>query len=83
MRREVTKEYDNKVEVRDYDVETCISNHENLEIIYDGDRMTLKPDELVSKKASVSPIFFSKTGGKDYRLYGYVWNPDKIQNDEV
>lgn len=76
MRREVTKLFDSKVEVRDYDVDSCIRNHENLEIVYNGDRMVLKPEELVEKRASESPIFLSKTGGKDYKLFGYVWNPD-------
>ena len=75
MRKVILKVYMDKIELRSYDVEKCIAKNENFEIIYDGDRMVLKPDELLTKRVSISPTFESKIGGKDYQLFGYVWQP--------
>jgi hypothetical protein len=39
--------------------------------------MTLSPLDLQEKVQTKSKMFISKMGGKNYRLYGYIWNPDK------
>jgi hypothetical protein len=78
MIREVKKVYKGNVEVRNYDVEKCIKENKSFTIIYDGDEMTLSPEELFIKRVSVSKTFESKSGGKDYKLYGYPWLPNNL-----
>ena len=80
MRYKVTKEYEGKVEVRNYDVEKCIKNKEKMEIEFEGEIMTLTPEELSTKLKSVSKTFPTKNKlGKNYKLFGYVWNLDKTE----
>ena len=78
MRREIKKVYKGQIDLRDYDVEKCIKKKERMEITHGGRKMFLTPEELVSLRISVSHEFTSSTGGKSYRLYGYVWNPKTI-----
>lgn len=79
MRKEVTKQYQGMVEVRDYEVEQCIQKQENMEITHSGEKMTLTPAELVSQRVNVSQKIQSKVGGKDYYLFGYAWEPDNVE----
>ena len=76
MKVKVTKLYKGLVEVRDYDVKRCIEENESMRILYDGDYMTLSPEELENSRKTISKEFPSKTGGKSYKLYGYEFNPD-------
>lgn len=80
MRKEVKKLYQGRVDVRDFEVHACITKNEPMEIIHDGDKMTLSPEELVSKRVKVSGIFETKIpGGKSYKLFSYVWEPDEVE----
>jgi hypothetical protein len=78
MERQIKKLYNNLAEIRDYDVQDAINKHENIIVKYDGDIMTLSPNDLKEKLVSVSRLFKSKVGGKDYKLNAYEWNPDQI-----
>jgi hypothetical protein len=40
--------------------------------------MTLSPEELTSKRIGTSKLIESVNGMKDYRLYGYAWEPVEI-----
>jgi hypothetical protein len=75
MKKTVKKLYREMIEVRDYDVEKCIHNNEYFEIVYCEESMMLSPEELISKRRSTSKTFISKVGAKNYKLYGYDWNP--------
>jgi hypothetical protein len=85
MERRVTKPYVvdgiTLVSVKDYDVDYCIKNKEVLHIKYLDGVMTMDPDSLVSKEVMRSGFFKSKTGGQDYRLVSYKWEPN-ISNDD-
>jgi hypothetical protein len=72
----VTKTYKGLVEVRDYDVKKCIEDNVNMQIEYADDVMTLSPIQLKNDISSTSKQFTSKVGGKAYKLYGYIWEPD-------
>ena len=81
MKREVLNEWKGCVDVKDYDVEKCISTNDFLHIVHNGETMTLSPKSLKEKRLYVSKPFQSRTGGKDYRLYSYKWEPNKIEDD--
>ena len=78
MKKEVKKLYRGYAELRDYEVQKAIDNNEKVQIIFEGDVMTLTPDELVSRKVKESQLIKSKIGSKDYVLYSYNWVPDSI-----
>jgi regulator of replication initiation timing len=79
MEKQIKKLYRNLAEIRDYDVQAAIDKNEHFKIKYEGDVMTLSPEDLKNKVASTSKTTFkSKVGGKDYRLIGYEWNPDDM-----
>ena len=78
MKKTVRKTYRGQVEIKDYDVEKCIKENHDMDIFFNGDKMTLTTKELVSKRTSISKEFKSSIGGKDYKLYGYMWNPKEI-----
>ena len=80
MEKTVKKLYQGRlVDLRDFDVQKCIEDGENMKVRYDGDIMTLSPVELKAKRKNVSSIKFkSKTGGADYHLYSYEWTPDEM-----
>lgn len=69
------------VSVRDYEIQKCIENNENMDIIHDGETMTLSPKSLIEKVITVSKLQKSKTGGQDYCLHSFVWNPNKEEDD--
>ena len=79
MKKIVTSLFRGLVWARDYEVKNCIDKNQNMIIIFEGDRMTLTPEELKDKRMSVSQKHDSKTGGKDYHLYGYTWTPETIE----
>ena len=80
MRKEIKKLYEGKVELRDYDVHNCILSGKNMEVIHSGDRMILTPKDLADNRVSVSKTFESKiAGGKSYKLFGYVWEPEEVE----
>ena len=80
MRKEIKKLYEGKIELRDYDVHKCILNNEKMEVIHSGDRMMLDAKDLTLKRVSVSKTFESKIeGGKSYKLFGYVWEPEEVE----
>jgi|TARA_R110000803_G_scaffold99843_3_gene167997 hypothetical protein len=76
MKKTVKKLYRGKVEIRDYDVRRCIDDNKHFEIVYLKESMILSPEELISKRKSISNTFKSKVGGKDYKLYAYEWDPN-------
>lgn len=78
MRYPVDKLHKGAAEVREYNAQQCIKKKESMTIVYDGDTMTLTSEELETKRISISPPFPSQYG-KPYRLYGYVWQPKKIE----
>lgn len=79
MRTTIKKLYKGKIDLRDYDVESCIKKNENIEVIHNYDKMTLSPEDLLEKRVGISPVFSSKMGGKSYRLYSYEWKPNKSE----
>ena len=80
MKKEIKKLYEGKIELRDYDVHNCILNNQKMEVVHSGDRMILDVKDLVLKRVSVSKTFKSKIqGGKDYTLFGYVWEPEEVE----
>ena len=78
MEKTVKKLYRGMAELLDYEVERCLKNGESVKIIYDGDYMNLSPEELTSKRMGTSKVIESTNGTKDYRLYGYAWEPVEI-----
>jgi hypothetical protein len=76
MIKKVGKLHNGKAEPKSYDVESCIEQGRNMHIIYEGEIMVLTPEELVSKLVSKSATQISKTGGLNYKLYGYYWEPN-------
>jgi len=52
-----------------------------MKVTYDGDVMTLTPEELTTKYVSRPlKIYESKFDqGLSYKLVGYDWNPDNIE----
>ena len=76
MKVKVTKTYKGWVELRDYDVQNCIDKKESITVVYGDGKMTLSPEELQNNVANTSALMKSKTGGKDYHLIAYEWNPD-------
>jgi hypothetical protein len=78
MRKTVKKLYMDRAEVRDYDVKECVQKGESFKIEFQNEVMTLTPEDLITKIESKSPQK-SKFDGKNYVLFGYNWNPDKIE----
>jgi outer membrane lipoprotein-sorting protein len=76
MEKKVKKLYKGCVDIKSYDRAECIDKKETLVIIHDGQRMTLGPRDIKMKIKAKSAKFTSKTGGEDYYLYSYKWNPD-------
>jgi hypothetical protein len=79
MKIEIKKLWKDSVDVRNYVVQSCIDKNENLEITHGVDKMILTPKELKHDLTGVSKLFQSKTGGRDYRLVSYMWNPIKTE----
>lgn len=77
MKKEVKKLFNGCIDVRDYELEKCIANSENLEILYEGKTMTIPYHELSKKIVRKSNLIKSKMGGKDYHLISYKWNPNE------
>lgn len=76
----VTTLFNGTAGLKNYDVRKCIADNDKMEVIHNGEKMTLSCEELDSKHVSTSPLFKSKIpGGKDYKLLGYVWNPDIME----
>ena len=75
MKKVIKKLYKGLVDIRDYDVQTCIDKNESLTVDHGNERMILTPEELLSKKVKTSAVFKSTVGGKDYRLFSYEWDP--------
>ena len=82
MQKEVTKTYLGCVEINDRFINQCLEKKESLSIIYNGDKMTLTPEEIVSKEVKLhnsDKIHPSRIkGGPSYRLVAFEWNPDEI-----
>lgn len=80
MRVPVKVLFQGKVSLRDYLVRQCIEKGEKCEVSHDGEIMTMSPEELTSKRVSVSPKEFpSKFGTPAYKLFNYWWEPDQIE----
>jgi len=81
MEKLVKKLFKNRVDIRSYEREHCISNKESMTITYKNEKMTLTPRELKNKIKAKSQLFTSKVGMDDYYLYAYEWNPNKKQQE--
>lgn len=66
---------DGYVDVRDYLVETCIADGEDLEIHHNGKVMTIPNAEIRSRIAYTTRVWQSRYG-RPYRLCGFIWQPD-------
>jgi len=80
MRKEIKRLHNGHLaSVRDYEVQECIRKNENMDIFYEGEKMTLTPEQLRTERVgNVSPIQKSKYG-KDYVLINYLWKPEQIE----
>jgi hypothetical protein len=82
MQKEVKKTYLGCVEINDRFVNECLDKKENLVVLYDGDRMTLTPEELKGKEVKLhnsDKVYTSRIkGGPSYKLVAFEWNPDEI-----
>lgn len=80
MRKEIKRLHNGHLaSVRDYEVQECIRKNENMDIFYEGEKMTLTPEQLKNERVgNVSPIQKSKYG-KDYVLINYLWQPEQIE----
>ena len=68
------------VDIRDYVVRKCLANDECAEVRYAGDVMTLTPEQLKNDVVITSPLIKTKiSGGRDYYLFAYEWNPEKTE----
>lgn len=76
IRKKVTTKIRGRISIRSYERQEAIDNKESMAITYKGETMTLTPRELKVKIKWKSELYKSKIGGKDYYLYGYLWNPD-------
>lgn len=65
-------------EVRDYEVEKCIENNTGMKIVFNNQEMTLSVNQLENEKRAMSAKQVSKYGTTDYKLVGYLWNPDNV-----
>ena len=79
MRKDLKKLYEGKADLRNYEVNRCLSKNENVEIHHNGEKMTLTPDDLKNKQVRVSKEMTSKFEGKSYKLISYDWNPDPVE----
>lgn len=78
MKKQIKKIYKGLASVRDYEVEKCIKNNESMTIIYDGDAMTLSPEQLKTERVGVSSVLKSQYGN-DYVLFNYRWEPEDLE----
>ena len=78
MKRVVEKLYKGNIDLYNYNVKQCIENDEDYKVMYNSQMMTLTPRDLKDKCVSVTPVNGSRTG-RSYELYGYKWNPDKME----
>lgn len=78
MRKQIKTIYKGLASVRDYEVEQCIKKNESMTIIYDGDAMTLSPEQLKTERVGMSSLMKSQYG-KDYVLFNYPWEPEQIE----
>ena len=83
MQKEVKKTYLGCVEINNRFVNECLEKKESLSIVHDGDKMTLTPEELISKEVKLhnSDQIRPSTikGGPSYKLIAYEWNPDETE----
>ncbi len=74
--RKIKKLWNNIVSLRDYEVKDAIAKG-GIKILFGKYTMTLTKEQLETGVQLTSKKFLSKTGGKDYVLLDYRWNPDK------
>ena len=80
MRKEIKRLHNGHLaSVRDYEVQECIRKNENMDIFYEGEKMTLTPEQLKNETVgNRSPIMKSQYG-KDYTLLNYLWQPEQME----
>lgn len=72
----VRRLYKGMVSVRDYIIDECLLQNILLKIVHNGKYMILTPEQLVAKRSQMTRrIFKSKTGGANYQLFDYEWQP--------
>ncbi len=76
MEKTVINLYNGMVQLKDYYVEEALAKGISITINHANKKMTLSPEELVSKRVHVTRPFPSKHDTPPYRLYGYMWNPN-------
>lgn len=81
---EIKKLWKGCASIRDYIVNECIQNGEELEIKFKKERMTLTPSVLI-KGTTDGNAHQSQFNDKTYILIDFTWIPDKrvIEFDEM
>jgi hypothetical protein len=75
----VTKTYKGCIDLRDYDVDDAIKDGNSIEVELNKKVMLLSPGQLKDDIRAISKTFPSTKGGKSYKLYSYIWEPDEIE----
>ena len=76
---EITKLYKGFADLRDYNIKDAIKKGVNIVIIYNGERMTLTPEQLKSQQIIINskPIASKIYPDQKYYLISYKWKPDE------
>jgi hypothetical protein len=77
MKIKRTKLYRDMIDVRSYEAIRCIELRENLEITYEGKKMTLTPEQLKTECVEKGLKQHSIKGSAPYSLWSYIWIPDE------
>ena len=77
------KLYYNCASVRDYIVEKCIKNKEDLVIIYEDEKMTIPHENLVEKFQYHKKQFDSKFTNIKYKLFDFIFIPDGVKKNQI
>ena len=75
----IKKLFNGYASVRDYVVEECIENEENLMVVLNEKRMVLSPEELEKKKEQLVDREFQSDWGGTYKLLDYRFEPTQEQ----
>lgn len=76
MRVTIKKLFRGCVDLRSYNVAKAIHNNESYIILYQGDKMTLSPKDLIEKCRNKQSVE-SRMGSDTYELFSYKWMPDE------
>ena len=69
--------------VRDYLVNTCVNNQEDLLVVYQGKSMTLTPQDLISKRKQFSTKRLTSKWRGSYMLFDFKFESDEIKKKQL